>query len=77
MSGSHLNAFMISCDACGATFGADRQYATAIECRAIAHANGWTFPPKLTKYGKLNKGFVHDVCSACSPTFVAPPKVDA
>ncbi len=60
------------CDGCKTCFGADTYYASVIEARAAAFADGWRFPERYKTSGGQSKT-VNDVCPQCLPTWERQP----
>jgi hypothetical protein len=68
MTGRNLYRYVITCDGCGMTRGADGEFASSMEARAAVYSEGWRFPPKIRKDGNL-AAVASDVCPTCLPTF--------
>lgn len=67
MSGRTVSQYILTCDGCGMDQGMELG---AVEARGKAYAQGWRFPPKLTRRTRRESTRqVYDLCPACLPTF--------
>ena len=69
MSTQTTQAVILICDECGAELGTDGRFRSAMDARCGAYAEGWRFPPVLTKTGAESRQ-THDACPDCAPTWV-------
>lgn len=70
-----ISLHTLVCDGCSSQFGTEIRYASAIEARAAAYADGWRFPERVRKTRGESKS-VSDVCPNCVDGWQPQPAPD-